>query len=264
MCGRLNATTTKETDLTENYTPTLATLILAVAVALLAAGSASYKVRLSGGGTSAAARYVPGTIYFRSVAPEIKRRRALLDVTTIAATVVTSVWFAWAFIPAAFVWASLAVACATDIRVYRLPHRLTRLNGIAAVAFAALATLSLVDTLLAAASGLLFGLLFFGIGVASNGQLGMGDVYLALGTGVFVGAAWGLWAVPIAFVATTLVSAVYLIALLVIKRGRLNRKQKLPFGPHIAIGSVLALIFGMWASLSVDPAWGLLSSVVRL
>ena len=248
----------------ENFALAPATLIAAALVALIAAGVASFPVRLSAGGTSRAARYVPGLIYLSEVPQSAKRRRALLDTSAVVATTLASVWFSWAYLPAAFVWSALAVACATDVRVYRLPHRLTRLVAASSVVFAAAVSLSLVDTILALGSGLILGVLFFVIALAANGKMGMGDVYLAAGVGVLAGAGWGLSGAFVAFFATSLVSLAVILAALIAGRGHLDKNQRLPFGPHLAVGAVIALVTAVLATRLDGPLWELLAQAVRL
>jgi leader peptidase (prepilin peptidase)/N-methyltransferase len=76
--------------------------------------------------------------------------------------------------------------------------------------------------------------------LAYPGGMGMGDVKLAL----LMGAALGK-TVPVALMvgmAATLVPSVVLLA----RHGKAARKMGIPFGPFLALGSVVALFAGQW------------------
>jgi prepilin signal peptidase PulO-like enzyme (type II secretory pathway) len=83
-------------------------------------------------------------------------------------------------------------------------------------------------------AGLALALFFLTFAVVFRGGLGMGDVKL----GFVVGLALGLSTLPAMFLAFTglFVSAVWVL----IKDGLSARKRALPFGPFIAIGSIVA------------------------
>lgn len=71
------------------------------------------------------------------------------------------------------------------------------------------------------------------------GGMGMGDVKLALLMGAVLGPA-----VIVAFFLAFLVGAVFGIWLIVTKRK--TRKDAIPFGPYLAFGSVVTLLYGPW------------------
>lgn len=77
----------------------------------------------------------------------------------------------------------------------------------------------------------------FIIVIAWPGGMGMGDVYLALLMGAVLGVS-----VTIALFAAFLIGAVSGIMLMVLKG--YGRKTKIPFGPFLAIGSVVAVFAG--------------------
>lgn len=74
--------------------------------------------------------------------------------------------------------------------------------------------------------------------LAYPGGMGMGDVKLALLMGAVLG-----WAVPVALMAGMLL-ALLPSAVLVARHGSKARKMGIPFGPFLALGSVLALFWG--------------------
>lgn len=138
----------------------------------------------------------------------------------------------------------LVTLAAVDLQVRRLPDRLTAL--LAALA-AGLATLAAATgggweawrrALLA---GALLGLAYLVLAlIAGGGGLGLGDVKLAPGLGLLTGLlGWSavVTATFLAFLSGSL-HAAYLLA-----RGH-GRKATLPFGPHLVVGTVLAVAVG--------------------
>jgi prepilin signal peptidase PulO-like enzyme (type II secretory pathway) len=73
--------------------------------------------------------------------------------------------------------------------------------------------------------------------IAWPGGMGMGDVYMALLMGAVLGVS-----VTIALFAAFLIGAVSGIMLMLLKG--YGRKTKIPFGPFLAIGSVVAVFAG--------------------
>jgi leader peptidase (prepilin peptidase) / N-methyltransferase len=71
------------------------------------------------------------------------------------------------------------------------------------------------------------------------GGMGMGDVKLALLMGAVLGAV-----VVVAFFLAFLFGAV--VGLVLILSKRKGRKDAIPFGPYLALGSVIALLYGPW------------------
>ncbi len=94
---------------------------------------------------------------------------------------------------------------------------------------------SLLNSLLAGAGAFL---LFLGIGVAFPGGMGGGDVKLAAVVGLLVGFPGVLVAVWIAVVSAGLVA----ISLLLLHKK--NRKDAIPFGPFLALGTGAVLLAG--------------------
>jgi leader peptidase (prepilin peptidase)/N-methyltransferase len=77
------------------------------------------------------------------------------------------------------------------------------------------------------------------VALAYPGGMGMGDVKLAGVLGLFLGREVGV-AIFVAVIAGTLVGAA-VMARLGVQRGR---KTRVPFGPFLALGGILALLAG--------------------
>lgn len=74
--------------------------------------------------------------------------------------------------------------------------------------------------------------------LVSRGGMGAGDMKLFAVLGIVL----GLKMVLLAFFLSCVIGAIVGICLLIIKR--INRKQAVPFGPYIVIGTVLAYLYG--------------------
>ena len=130
----------------------------------------------------------------------------------------------------------LVAATWTDLRTRRIPNRLT-LPALAGALIVAAATGHLASALAGAVfAGGLFVLpaVLYGAGAA-----GGGDVKLA----AFVGAALGLSGAITALLVTGIVGA--LVVLVGVATSRLSRRQKVPFGPFIAVGGIVAMFAEM-------------------
>jgi leader peptidase (prepilin peptidase)/N-methyltransferase len=68
--------------------------------------------------------------------------------------------------------------------------------------------------------------------------IGQGDIYL----GVFIGAATGFPLVFLALIIGVIIGGVTAIALLALRRKK--KKDMIPFGPFLAIGAMIAVIWG--------------------
>ncbi len=143
-----------------------------------------------------------------------------------------------------FAWlAAVGVALAAiDLKVYRLPDRLTYPAFV--VVLASFAGGAVTGTDPASLQRAAFGALVLGgsyllLAVIQPGQLGLGDVKLAALLGLALG--WVSWPVLmfggcLAFIVSAMVSLV-LIAL-----RRISLKSALPFGPFMLAGAAVALI----------------------
>jgi len=91
-------------------------------------------------------------------------------------------------------------------------------------------------------AALSFGLLLL-LALLVPGGMGLGDVKLAAVIGLFLGLKWVGMGLIFAFVAGGLISGVLLLT------RRVGRKAYIPFGPFLALGSVVAALYGpqIWA-----------------
>jgi leader peptidase (prepilin peptidase)/N-methyltransferase len=118
-----------------------------------------------------------------------------------------------------------------------IPNKLTLLGAIVALPLVYLADSgALAEHLIAGAAGAMF---FFLALLAYPRGMGMGDVKLAGVLGLFLGAAVAP-AIFIALVSGTLVG----VAVMAVKGTAEGRKTKVPFGPFLALGAVVALFAG--------------------
>jgi leader peptidase (prepilin peptidase) / N-methyltransferase len=135
---------------------------------------------------------------------------------------------------AAFFCAVLVVVSATDLAHRIIPNRVVVPAAATVLAAQTLLHPSVEWTLgaLGAAAFLLVA------AIAYPGGMGMGDVKLALLMGAMLGRT-----VPVALMLGMLLALVPSVALLV-RHGSAARKMGIPFGPFLALGSVLALFWG--------------------
>jgi leader peptidase (prepilin peptidase)/N-methyltransferase len=99
--------------------------------------------------------------------------------------------------------------------------------------------MNMVPDITHAAIGCAIGLvLFLLIALLSRGGMGLGDVKMAALMGIMLGYPNVLVAIFLAIIAGGLMAIVLLVSR---KKGR---KQAIPFGPFLALGTVLALIWG--------------------
>jgi leader peptidase (prepilin peptidase)/N-methyltransferase len=135
---------------------------------------------------------------------------------------------------AAFFCAVLVVVSATD-----LAHRIIPNRVVVPAAAIVLATQTLLhpspEWALAALGAAAF---LLGAAIAYPGGMGMGDVKLALLMGAMLGRT-----VPVALMLGMVLALVPSLALL-LRHGSAARKMGIPFGPLLALGSVLALFWG--------------------
>jgi leader peptidase (prepilin peptidase)/N-methyltransferase len=118
-----------------------------------------------------------------------------------------------------------------------IPNKITAPAAILAVAIGlALKPAGVPEQLIAGAGAAAFLLVFV---LAYPRGMGMGDVKLAGVLGLFLGREVGV-AIFVAVIAGTLVGAA-VMARLGVQRGR---KTRVPFGPFLALGGILALLAG--------------------
>lgn len=131
---------------------------------------------------------------------------------------------------------TLATVTLTDLELRLIPNAVLGVSAVAGLVLVALADPdSLPEHLIAglAAAGLL--LL---VAMARPGGMGMGDVKLAGVMGLYLGRA-----VAPALLIAFLVGALYGVALIA-RHGAEARKSRVPFGPFLALGGIVALFVG--------------------
>ena len=130
----------------------------------------------------------------------------------------------------------LVAAAATDLEQRIIPNRLMAAGAVLALVLWTIADPSrLPENLIAGAAA---GGLLLVAAIAYPAGMGMGDVKLAAVMGLFLGRLVGP-ALFIGFAAGALVGIAIVAA-----RGPAARKQGVPFAPFLALGGVLALLFG--------------------
>jgi leader peptidase (prepilin peptidase) / N-methyltransferase len=187
----------------------------------------------------------------RSCGTAIPVRYLLVEVATgvlFAATAI--VWGLDPLLPAllVFVWA-LVVATVIDLEFRIIPNRLTlRLPLVLVPLLVAAAAIDGAWTELRRA--LIAGIAVPGVMFAMSegfrllrGQagIGMGDVKLAISIGLVVGYLGGLHLVVFAY--GSIISAV-VIAVGLMLSGRAKLASRIPFGPYLALGSLVAVLAG--------------------
>lgn len=183
----------------------------------------------------------------RNCGQEISVRYPLTE----AATAVLFALAAWRFevsvlgvAVAALFWV-LVVLTVIDFEHKLLPNRIVYPSFIAAWVLLAVAALvnSEGDRLADAAIGaLVFGGFFFVIAFIYPAGMGGGDIKLGSLLGTFLGYVGGLSVVLVGMFLSFLLGAIASVALIAIKGG--GRKTQVPFGPFLALGTVIALFVG--------------------
>ncbi len=130
----------------------------------------------------------------------------------------------------------LAAITLTDLELRLIPNKILLVGSVAAVAIVAIGDpASLPERALAAA---LAGGLLFAAALAYPRGMGLGDVKLAAAMGLFLGREVGP-AILVALLAGTLVGLA-----MIARHGAEARKRAIPFGPFLALGGVVGLLWG--------------------
>lgn len=147
-----------------------------------------------------------------------------------------------------FVWA-LVVATAIDLEHRIIPNRLTYRLPFVLLPLLVVATVAdgdWHDLIRAAIAGIGVPAIMFGMSEAfrllrGKPGMGLGDVKLAVSIGLVVGYLGGMELVVFAYgsVVSAVVIAVALMAL-----GRARLASRIPFGPYLAVGSLLVVLAG--------------------
>lgn len=176
----------------------------------------------------------------------ISIRYPLIELTTGVLFAGAAAKFGWSvetFVFAAFFWV-LVVLTVIDLDHKLLPNRIVYpafVVGWAGLVAAAIAD-GTTDHLLDAAIGsAIFGGTFFVIALVAPRGMGFGDVKLAFVLGSFLGYT-RLGLVPLGMFLAFLTGAVTGVALML--QGGGGRKTQVPFGPFLALGTVLAIFAG--------------------
>jgi leader peptidase (prepilin peptidase) / N-methyltransferase len=146
-----------------------------------------------------------------------------------------------AFLP--FLWVLVALSL-IDLETKLLPNRIVYPSVVAGAVLVLISALAGpgIDAWIRAlaAMGVSVGV-FFVIALISPAGMGMGDVKLSALIGLYLGyLSWGR--VALGFFLAFLAGAVVGVALMVV--GRAGRKTAIPFGPFMALGAILATLFG--------------------
>jgi leader peptidase (prepilin peptidase)/N-methyltransferase len=139
-------------------------------------------------------------------------------------------------LPALALTITLVAAAETDLEHRIIPNRLMAVGAVAAVALWAIADPGrLPENLIAGAAA---GGIMLVVAVAYPAGMGMGDVKLAGVMGLYLGASVAP-ALFIGFAAGALAGVG-----IVLVRGVSARKQGVPFGPFLALGGIIGLLYG--------------------
>ena len=158
-----------------------------------------------------------------------------------------------------FVWSAI-VASVIDLEHRIIPNRLTlRLPFVLVPLLVLPAALDDAwgDLLRAVIVGIAVPAVMFGLSEAfrllrGKQGIGMGDVKFAISIGLVVGYLGG-WHIVV-FAYATIISAMLIVVGLLLAR-RANLATRIPFGPYLAIGALIALLLG-------DPAVALVQRVL--
>jgi leader peptidase (prepilin peptidase) / N-methyltransferase len=183
----------------------------------------------------------------RHCAAPISLRYPIIEATT-GLLFALSVWrfgvSAAAVVFAAFFWV-LVVLSAIDLEHRLLPNRIVLPSlalgwaGLIGLALAGGQTDRLADAAVGAAC---FGGFLFVVASIYPAGLGFGDVKLALVLGSFAGYAGAPGVVLVGMFLSFLIGSVLGVATIAVRGG--GRKTAVPFGPSLALGTVLAILFG--------------------
>lgn len=178
----------------------------------------------------------------------------VMEVGTVALFVAMVIHFgpSWEAVAYCVLMAGLLALTWVDLREQRLPREITYTTAALGVPLLVVAALvqdrpGRIATMLggAAIAFAFMGLVY----LASRGGMGDGDVRLAPLLGAYLG--WlGLGVVPVGLFLGFLLGAAVGVAAMVV--GSAGRKTALPFGPFLAVGTLLGVLFGR---AIIDSIW---------
>jgi leader peptidase (prepilin peptidase)/N-methyltransferase len=175
----------------------------------------------------------------RSCGTGISIRYLIVEALTAVLTVAVVLIKAW---PGGIVMGLVLVATLVPVALIDLDHQIIPNKALAPAAAAAIAIGAVLhpsgipEQLIAGAGASLFLLVFV---VAYPRGMGMGDVKLAGVLGLFLGRS-----VAVAIFVAVLVGTVVGAAVMARAGVAAGRKKKLPFGPFLAFGAIVALLVG--------------------
>ncbi len=182
----------------------------------------------------------------RDCGASISRRYPLVELACAALFAVLALRFGLDPVLPAFLYlAAVGLALALiDVDVKRLPDKLTLPSYPAAIVLLGLAALLGSDSgslLRALLGGAAMYAVYFALCFAYPAGMGFGDVKLAGVLGLYTGwLGWGVWAVGL--FSGFLLGGVFGLAVAALGRG--GRKTKLPYGPFMLLGVLLAVLVG--------------------
>ncbi len=160
------------------------------------------------------------------------------SIEIVTALLITGVFFkfgiSWEFLIYAIVCPTLVVITMIDYEHQIIPDRIT-LPGIVFGLGAGTYLVGIVDSLF---GFLLGGGLFYLLAILSRGGMGGGDIKFIAGAGALLG--WQKVLLVI-FLGAILGSAIGLILMAAKKK---DRKSLIPFGPFLAVGTLITIFFG--------------------
>ncbi|MBB4734610.1 leader peptidase (prepilin peptidase)/N-methyltransferase [Micrococcus cohnii] len=141
-------------------------------------------------------------------------------------------------------WGLICCGCLWrwDAREHRLPNRWTGLLALGGFVTAGVVCLlaGTVSALIGAVLGAAGYALSMGVlRLLSRGQLGMGDVKLAVGLGAYTGL-WGLGVTAVAALLGVVLGGLAALGAVVLGRARID--SSLPYGPPMMLGAFGALV----------------------
>lgn len=151
----------------------------------------------------------------------------------------------WPLVPFLLLFSTLLAQSVIDLEMYRLLDKIT--FPVLGASVVLVAAVSLVEgepgqLVPALVGGVGYGAFLFVAAFIYPKGMGLGDAKLALLMGLYLG-----WIHPLlclyALIAGCLMGVVSGLVLLVVRRGK---NQAFPFGPWLALGCVLAVLFSSW------------------
>lgn len=183
----------------------------------------------------------------RNCGQPITPRYPTVELLTAALWVVAGIQFGidWPLLPALLFLTSLVAIFYIDLDHYIIPNVIVL--PVAVIGLAANIAITPDRWLEYLAAGLMSAIFFFVVALVKPGGMGMGDVKLAGMLGFFLGQA-----VLVGLFLGFLIGAITGVALMA--AGIKGRKSRIPFGPFLAAGAVVALFYGdrlleLWTGL---------------